>query len=113
MLEALILALALQTSTIVKNPRNVEFTCSDHATDTAHELDIINASGAVIQTLQLGDPPMGTDNIVRATINVQPIAFGTYTAKVRALVGTSKSEDSLPSNPFERAPGTPGSVIVK
>lgn len=112
MLE-LLLAVVLQTSTIVKNPRNVEFTCADHAQDTGHELDIINSSGTVIQTLQLGDPPAGTDGIVRATINVQPIAFGVYTAKVRAVVGTSKSDDSLPSNQFERAPGSPGSVVVK
>jgi hypothetical protein len=112
-IELALTAAMLQAGT-VKNPRTVEFTCQDHDRDDQHELDIIRvADGAVIQTLQLGDPAVDTDGKVRTVINVQPIAFGEYKARVRAVVGTLKSDDSADSNTFERVPGAPSGATVK
>ena len=110
-----LLALALvQTPVNVKNPRTVEFTCEDHATDDQHELDIVRTSdNVVIQTLALGDPVAGPGGVIAATINVQPVAFGTYYVRVRAVAGTLKSDNSSNSNLFDRVPGSPASVIVK
>jgi len=112
LIEAALALAMLQTAT-VKNPRNVEFTCPDHAIDTEHELDIVRTSdGVVVQTILLGDPA-AADGVVRTTINVQPVAFGEYVARVRVVAGTVKSDSSPDSNRFERAPGQPGSVIVR
>jgi hypothetical protein len=114
MLAELAFAALLQTAPIPKNPRNIEFTCPDHDRDDQHELDIVRASdGETIQTIQLGDPPAGADGIVRATINVQPVAFGTYFGRVRVLAAGVRSENSPDSNQFQRTPGAPGPVIVK
>ena len=91
----------------VKNPTGLEFTCPDHATDTGHEVDIINSAGTVIQTLSVGDPAEVAGKVT-VKVNVQPITFGTYTFKVRALAGTIKSLDSVASDPWDRVPGQPG-----
>ena len=106
----------LQAPGLVKNPTKVEFDCPDHAVDTGHEMDIINAAGTVLQTLSLGDPAMVAGKVV-APINVQPIAFGAYTAKVRVVVQPAsgppvKSEDSGPSNVWERTAMQPVSVTL-
>jgi hypothetical protein len=114
MLVELVLAAFLQ-SAIVSNPRAVEFECADHGSDTGHEIDILDSANVVIQTIQGGDPaPIGIQNglpLVRISINVQPIAFGNYTVKVRAVAGTLKSVDSLPAS-FTRVPGQPTNVKV-
>ena len=98
---------------IPRNPRNIEFVCADHDRDDQHELDILDSGGNVIQTILLGDPPVGQDGIVRTTINIQPITFGEYTARVRARAGDLISLNSAPSNMFLRAPGQPSGVIVR
>lgn len=92
----------------VKNPRAVIFTCPDHATDTGHEIDILDAKGVVIQTIQGGDPAADASGDVTITINVQPVTFGSYTIKVRAVAGVLKSPDSMASAVWERVPGQPG-----
>ena len=115
--SALSPALALlQNPTLVKNPTALSFTCPDHAVDTGHEVDIVNAQSAVIATLTIGDPAEVAGKVI-AKINVQPIAFGAYTLKVRALVQPSngpavKSDDSGPSNVWERTAMTPTDVVV-
>ena len=91
----------------VKNPTGLEFTCPDHTTDTGHEVDIIDSSGTVVQTLTVGDPPEVLGKVT-VSLNVQPISFGTYTFKVRATAGALESEDSVASDPWERVPGRPG-----
>ena len=94
---------------IVKNPTALLFTCPDHATDTAHEVDIVDAkSGNVIQTLQVGDPPALANGDVQVTLNVQATTFGAYMFVVRAIGGGVSSVPSLPSAVWERAPGQPG-----
>lgn len=104
---------AAQTPAPVKNPSVVVFECPDHDRDTDHEIDILRASdGAVIQTLQVGDPPADGSGNVTVKLNVQPIAFGTYWLVVRAVVteaGTTvRSVNSANSDTFERVPGPPG-----
>jgi hypothetical protein len=108
-LEWLLVA-ALQTA-VVNNPRAVLFSCPDHASDTGHEIDIIDSTGTVIQTIQGGDPVADANGGVRIDINVQPIAFGNYSVKVRAVAGALKSADSLPAS-FSRVPGQPANVKV-
>jgi hypothetical protein len=108
-----IVALLVSTSAMaqtapVKNPTLVVFRCSsDHDLHTGHEMDIVATNGQVIQTLSLGTATPDAAGDVRLPINVQPIAFGVYTARVRAVAGAAKSFDSDPSNVWERAPGRP------
>lgn len=97
----------------MKNPTEVSFTCIDHDKDDNHEVDIIDSTGTVVQTLLIGDPPVGSDGRVVAKFNVQPINFGQYTVIVRAIQGALKSENSLPSEKWERSFGTPSNVQVK
>ena len=112
MLETLFLLGLLQTTT-VKNPTSVEFTCPDHAQDSGHEIDIINASGVVIQTLQAGDPAADSNGVVKVSVNVQPVQFGSYTVVVRATFSGVKSSDSPASDVWERVPGAPSKPVVK
>lgn len=98
----------------VKNPSALAFTCPDHATDTGHEVDIINtATGEVIQTLSVGDPPLDANGEVVVAVNVQPVAFGAYRFVARALAGPYKGKDSFPSDAWERVPGGPSKPVVR
>lgn len=102
----------------IKNPTAAEWVCPDHDVDTQHELTVLQVVGTnkvVITTLLLGDPAYldATTKTVRSPINVQPIAFGDYVARVNAVVGTSKSDDSPESNAFTRAPGSPSKLLFK
>jgi hypothetical protein len=99
----------------VNNPTAVEFTASvDHATIDSYELDILRPDNSVLQTLNLGKPAPGVNNIVRANINVQPIAFGVgYSIRVRAKAGTAASDYTVSVNKFNRVPGAPGTPVVK
>ncbi len=110
--ELLLLVFALQTEPI-RNPSAIAFTCPDHATDTGHEVDIINAAGVVIQTIQGGDPAATAQGEVIIPLNLQPVAFGAYTIKVRATAGAIESLDSAASDVWQRAPGSPSKPIVK
>lgn len=115
-------ASAAAAQTPVVNPSAVEFLCPDHDRDTDHELKILRVEGTnrvVITTILLGDPPVDpADGLVKTSINVQPIAFGTYVATVSAIAvdatgATVKSTSSAESNQFARAPGGPSKVVVK
>lgn len=109
----LVPASAFAQSTPTKNPTTVQFVVStDHAQVTSYELDLVRASDdAVVQTLSLGKPTPDATSTAQVTINVQPIAFGTYYGVMRAVAGTAKSTNSAPSNQFERAPGAPSKVV--
>jgi hypothetical protein len=111
-LDARIAAAVVAQVSIVRNPRAVVFECPDHDQDTGHEIDIVRVSdGAVIQTIQGGDPASGAvvDGLPSVTIpiNVQPVIFGAYRVVVRAVAGSFKSDSSDPSAIWERAPGKP------
>lgn len=112
MLGELTLALMLQLTAPVKNPTKVLIVCPDHDQDNEHEIDIIDTNGTVVQTLLGGDPARDANGDVPFLINVQPVKFGIYTVKVRAVSVGLKGEDSLPSNLWERVPGAPGTPKV-
>lgn len=100
--------------TPIKNPSGVIFACLDHALDDQHEVDIVRQSdGVVVQTLLVGDPPANAVGDVVVSVNVQPVAFGQYVFRVRAVAGTLKSDTSDPSPVWERAPGKPTDVRVQ
>src|SRR5687768_11555174 len=106
------LAFTILQATAPINPVGVAFTCPDHALDTEHEVDVLDSSGAVIQTILGGDPPLNAQNEVEIRLNVQPIAFGEYRFRVRAVAGSIKSVDSETSELWRRAPGAPGAIRI-
>ena len=98
------------------NPTGAEWTCSaDHTAVTSYEIGwFLAAAASPVSTVDLGKPTGPT--LCTAAINVMPLAFAEYSAKVRAKVaGTPAvySEWSDPSNLFQRVPGKPGTVVVK
>ena len=99
----------------VPNPTGAEFTPSpDHAAIDSYQIGYFLAGAAEPTTLvDLGKPVPDAGNLCQAPINVMPLTFGDYTAKIRARVGTVWSEWSDPSNPFARIPGRPGGPVVK
>lgn len=110
----LLAALGVQTpAPVVKNPTTIAFQCADHARDDQHEVDIVTSAGVVVQTLLVGDPPADANGDVVVTVNVQPVAFGSYTFVARAVAATLKSANSTPSDVWERAPGAPSKPIAK
>lgn len=113
MILELVLASAMQTA-LIRNPSGIAFTCPDHALDSQHEVDVIDvATGQVISTILLGDPPLNAAGEVEAAISVQPIKFGQYRFQVRAVAGPVKSVSSDVSAVWERAPGKPGVPTAK
>jgi hypothetical protein len=98
----------------VKNPSAVEFTPSvDHAVVTAYELDILRPDGSVLQTINIGKSEP-VDGVCKASLNVQPVAFGRdYSVRLRAMVGTASSDYAVSENKFERAPGGPSKITIK
>jgi hypothetical protein len=100
----------------VKNPTAVTFTSVDHAALTGYEVDFVRASdGTVIQTLTVAKAATTvlTNGDVRISYNVQPVAFGTYTLRVRAVAGALSSSNSPNSDPWERVPGAPSKGVVQ
>ena len=99
----------------VKNPSGVSFTSPDHATVTGYEVDIVNSSAAVVQTIVTGKGTQAVDGTVTLALNVQPIAITTalYTLRIRAVQDMSKSADSIDSDPWERTPGRPSKPVVQ
>jgi hypothetical protein len=111
----LLLALPLSAQTAVTNPGHVEFTASvDHALIDKYVIGWF-AQGATdpIQETDLGKPTPDGANLVSTTINIHPLGFGIYTAKVKAVVGAVSSEWSVPSNEAVRGPFPPASPSLK
>ena len=107
-------ATGVQTQTPpVKNPSGVTFVSPDHDTITNYEVDIVIAStGSVLTTIVAGKGTL-SNGVVTLPLNVQPIVFGTYTLRVRAVASpTLKSDDSDASDPWERVPGAPSKLIL-
>jgi hypothetical protein len=114
----LVPSLVQAQSTVVKNPTAVVFTPSaDHANPavTGYELDFVSSTGAVVQTITIAKSALTTLSTGELTtvINVQPVNFGAYTAKMRTVAGSIKGDDSLASNVWERAPGAPSKPTLK
>lgn len=116
LVSALGLLLALQPAPPVINPTRVMFQCPDHDKDTGHTLEIVSvANGKVLQTIDVGDPPMDSAGDVVIALNVQPIVFGTYVVRVKVIVTTATgylSSAPVESPQWRRAPGDPGNVRV-
>ena len=112
LLSVLVVGRVSQTQ-VIKNPTGYSFTCPDHAGDDAHEIAIVRESdGVTVSTIPLGDPP-AVNGVVTGSLNVQPLAFGAYRARVRAIASGISSDWSDPTTVFERAPGKPGGVVVQ
>jgi hypothetical protein len=97
------------------NPTGATFTASpDHAAISSYEIAWFFVGGTdPVSTTDLGKPTPDALNTCTVVINVMPLAFNEYVAKVRAKAGTVASEWSLPSNTFQRVPGKPGGPTVK
>ena len=109
----LLLVQSAQAQTPVKNPAALAFTCPDHATDDQHEIDIVRVSdGVVVATILGGDPPLQNNEVI-IPINVQPVAFGSYRFIVRAVAGSVKSVNSVPSEIWDRVPGQPSQPVAR
>src|SRR3990167_1388606 len=97
----------------VKNPSGVTFTSPDHETVTGYEVDVLSGT-SVLTTLVLGKGTQAVDGVVTLPLNVQPIAFGTYTLRIRAVASpVLKSANSPASDPWERVPGAPSKGSVQ
>lgn len=114
---AIVAVLALASSaaaqTTIKNPTAIAFTSADHDNPavTGYEVDIITttATPTVVQTIAIAKASttkLATGEI-KVTLNVQPIAFGSYRFVARTVAGTLKSDNSVPSDTWDRAPGAP------
>jgi hypothetical protein len=115
-LAAVLAAPAFQAEPAVKNPTIAEFVCPDHDRDDQHELTIYQntAAGVAITTILLGDPVADpATGLIRVSINVQPIEFGSYYARLVAVAGGLKSDPSVASNVFERVPGAPSKPGIR
>lgn len=110
---ALSVAAPVAAQEIIRNPTAIYFQCSeDHALHTGHEVDLVDETGKVVQTISFGTAAPDANGEVMFRINVQPVAFGRYTGRVRAVAGTLRSDVSETSNVWERAPGQPGKPRV-
>lgn len=107
-------AVTVFAQTIVVNPTRIVFQCPDHAQDTNHDVQILRQDGTVLSTLtDVGDPAAAANGDVTLPLNVQPIAFGSYTARVRAKAGTSVGEWSNPTAVWSRSVETPTGARVE
>lgn len=113
----LIVGLAtVRSQVVIKNPTGIEFDSIDHNLATSYEWDIRTEPGNVnVQTLTFSNnPPIPLVNgKVVIKINVQPISFGRYRFVGRTVVNSVKSDDSMSSDVWERAPGAPSSIVVR
>lgn len=108
-------ALPISAQTAV-NPRNATWTPApgDHSQLETYELDLIDSAGAVIQTLTFDATALVVDAAgeVTVSLNVQPHAFGVYTAEVRGCANGLCGPDSDPTG-WIREPGKPGGLRLQ
>lgn len=99
----------------VINPTKAEYTVSaDHAQVTKYVIGyFIGNAASPVQSADLPvTAPDAQQKVVQA-INAVPLGFGTYTAKLKAVVGAVEGEWSEASNEFMRAPFPPTAPTVK
>lgn len=118
----LIVMASMASAQPVPNPTRLHFTASlDHQAVTTYEVGWFLAGATdAVSTVDLGKPAPDTVTgcaspapCIEAAVNVMPLPFAEYTAKVRARAGTLASDWSVASNPFVRVPGAPGGPVVK
>lgn len=100
---------------VLPNPTRAEFIASlDHAVISSYEIGwFLNGATSPVSVTSIGKPAPDASNLCSTPINVMPLPFNEYTAKIRAIAGTMFSEWSDSSNPFQRVPGKPGKPAVK
>lgn len=126
LLAVALLACAAPALAQVRNPTAAEFQSQDHNNTevTGYEIVIWTCADTACATrTQLQTIPIAKSAIVpipntspqeyRATLQVQPIAFGRYIAFIRVMAGTLASDFSLPSEVWLRGPGSPSKPVVK
>lgn len=103
----------------VVNPTGVCFQASpDHNDIDSYALDLVDSSGVVVQTIDMGKPlPVNTPNgeqwvVWLGNLNVMPVSFGTYTSIARSIGNGVTGPPSVPSNFWDREPGRPGGPRV-
>jgi len=111
-------AVTTSAQTPVKNPTAIWFNSADHdlAAVTGYEVDFLNATtSAVVQTVSVAkaSTTKQADGSIRVTMNVQPVAFGTYRFVARTVAGAIKSDNSLATEVWERSPGAPSKPTVQ
>ena len=108
---------ALAQTPPVKNPVAITFTSADHANAavTGYTVEIVRTDGSVLTTLQVAksNTTVQTNGDIRVPLNVQPIAFGTYTIRAYTVAGTVLSVSSPASDPWERVAGAPSKPTVQ
>lgn len=121
LIVAALLLVASPASAQVINPQAIAFESPDHASPevTGYEIDIVNGAGGLAQTLTIaksattvtGTTAQGPT--VQVVVNVQPVKFGAYTFRVRAIAGAVHSLDSDASETWARSPGQPSKPRVQ
>lgn len=99
---------------IVGNPIAVEFEFLDWEQATGYEVDIVEqATRVVTNTLRYGPSRALAGTItVHLEVNVQPTAHGVYVFIARGVLPGGVTENSAPSDPWERIPGPPGKPVA-
>lgn len=113
---ALFLAVAsMAHAQAIPNPTKAEFEVSpDHTSTAIYEIGYyLNGAAEPVQVVTLGTfPAITAPGVASTSIDVKPLGFSRYTAKVRLKINNVYSEWSAPSNPFERVPLPPGNIVV-
>ena len=115
---SILIVLLFPLSSTAQTPRNpttaVWDESSDHATIDTYAMDIVRRiDDVVLRTLDLGLGTLVAGATRTATFNVMPIEFGTYYCVLRAVGAGIESDNSDPSNDWDRAPGRPSSATVQ
>lgn len=113
LLALVALAAPAAAQTGIVNPSALTFTSPDHALISAYEVDVVTAAGVVLSTIVTGRGTQAASGDVTIPLNLQPIAFGVYTFRVRAVAVTVRSKDSPTSDAWTRAPGAPSKPIAQ
>jgi hypothetical protein len=112
----LLIALLVLVVASLASGQTVTFTASaDHATIDRYVLGWF-AAGATAPQIEVDlGKPCTADLTVPCSklLDAKPLAFGTYTVKVRAVAGAVTSIWSDPSNTWTRLPLPPGAPAVK
>lgn len=98
---------------MTQNPTKAQFVVSpDHAQVTHYELGFW-AEGATdpMQISNIGTVVAAEGQTIELPLPNYPIGY-TFTARIRACIGTLVSDWSADSNPFGRSPRSPSALVI-
>lgn len=113
-LVIMLAALAVATvagAQAVTNPNSATVQCSpDHAVVAGYTVGIFKSpTDTSPMLIDVAKPVPDTSGNCTLAFNTQPLAIAAgYLVKVRVYLGTMVSDWTVPSDPFDRAPGPPG-----